>query len=343
MLSYTLCDTWTSVEVASRALSKVDTIFLDCEGGNLGAEHGSLCILSLGAIVPNISGQEEFSIFLIDAFSFGVHVSEALEPIFSLLSRQSSVVVFDGRMDASELYHGHGVRLTDVVDLQVVDIMSREKRQETLDQQLERLLPVLPRWELTQNREQYLTVHKLNGLDGALREHGIMASKKCREFVTFVIARSSHAWIEIDHDRWQDRPLAVQYLEYAAEDVQKIYLLYQNLVTSGYVDSQAKTLSLQYISQHYGRRPREGNPYAQHGILPLAIFLDDIPPNAIRCEGCERSLPPKCFDSRHHTKGRRKKKNGRKMCYVCKTIDKREMYRLKRSKRQQRTESRKES
>lgn len=142
---------------------------------------GVLSLISLGVTFEDIDGDIEFSIFLVDVLAFTGMMASYLRPIFDILSSEAiHKVVFDGRMDASEFLHGHGVQLKGVLDLQIADIVSRKERAETLDKQLQRLVGFLGRQEITQNRPFYTYIHRLNGLQGALKEHGIKDEDKQR-------------------------------------------------------------------------------------------------------------------------------------------------------------------
>ena len=176
----TLCSTPESLRVAIQALSEQTHIFLDCEGQTLGEVGGKLSLLNLG--VTPIKSPFRLQTFLIDMLAFEGNKYHHLVPIFDILRSETIfTVVFDGRMDASELLHGHGVQLKNVLDLQVADMASREKRRESVEQQLQRLVKFLPQNEITRNRTLYLQVQKLNGLESATNEHSLYSGSKGRE------------------------------------------------------------------------------------------------------------------------------------------------------------------
>lgn len=177
--SYRVCTTVESLRIAAQVLSQHSHIVLDCEGRTLGIVGGKLSLLNLGVVHDTEEGEEHLSIFVIDVLSFQRDRVHYLTPIFDILkSEEVYKIVFDGRMDASELLHGHGVQLKNVLDLQLADILSREKRKEDVDQQMRRFAGFLPKQELTRNRSLYLCVHKLNGMGSAMREYGIDGAKK---------------------------------------------------------------------------------------------------------------------------------------------------------------------
>lgn len=125
---------------------------------------------------------ERLSIFLIDVRALERRDKLQIKRLFPLLESETPFkVVFDGRMDASEFFHRWGVELDGVIDLQVADILSRTTRREGIEQQLQRLNSFVPKWEIQRNRALYSRLTKLNGLDGALREHGIDVAPKQSE------------------------------------------------------------------------------------------------------------------------------------------------------------------
>lgn len=158
-----LCDTGAILNEVLPDLQASSTLILDCEGVNLGERGGSLSLITLRTTYPSSART-----YLIDV----VRLSPSdLQPVFDLL-RSSSIlkVVFDGRMDFSALYHGHGVELQSVLDVQLVDVASRCDSQE---KRLERLAKYLSRGEVNGSKHLYADVHKVSGLAECVREHAV--------------------------------------------------------------------------------------------------------------------------------------------------------------------------
>ncbi|KAG8813423.1 hypothetical protein FRC17_001581, partial [Serendipita sp. 399] len=137
MASWRLCDTAATLDLALSALIKADVIFLDCEGKDLGEVGGRLSLISLGAVreIPSSGGQTHLDVFLIDAIALATNNNDdgrsggggLLEPIYELLRRETVLKVgYDLRMDVAEFWHGHGVKIENVLDLQVADILARQ-------------------------------------------------------------------------------------------------------------------------------------------------------------------------------------------------------------------------
>jgi len=123
-------------------------------------------LISLRTMGPGIS-----KTYLIDVISL---TNDALRSIFDIIQSSSPVkIMFDGRMDYSELFHGYNTPIRNVFDLQLADICSRPQRGEGLYNQLRRLSPYLNRWEITRQRDSYMQVQKIPGLQQCLREHNV--------------------------------------------------------------------------------------------------------------------------------------------------------------------------
>jgi exonuclease 3'-5' domain-containing protein 1 len=262
-------------------------------------------------------------VFLIDVPALRNRRNRNIKRATALLKSEVTwKVMFDGRMDASEFFHGFGAELEGVIDLQVADILSRTTRREGIEQQLGRLTSFVPKWEIKKNRALYSRLTKLNGLDAALQEHGIDVAPKQSMLIILRISHNDDViWTEIDHNKWLDRPLDLAYIQYAVEDIQKIQILYDAFVKNRYIPAPGlEEKSALYIGQYYAGRPEETNPYKSHGLLPLGIFHTVSVEGNTQCPGCERELPSNCF-----TIGG-KKKHMSKMCLVCQAVECREKH-----------------
>src|SRR5258706_8920154 len=117
-----ICDPAAQCQTAVTAFEACPALVLDCEGHNLGTSGGRLSIILLRGVTA------DSQTYIIDVTQL---TPPSLRPILDLLLSPSiQKIVFDGRMDFSALYHELGVELQNVVDLQLVDIMSRFARGE---------------------------------------------------------------------------------------------------------------------------------------------------------------------------------------------------------------------
>ena len=169
-----ICDTASQCQTAATALETCPALVFDCEGHNLGTSGGRLSIILLrGATADSQT-------YIIDAIR---SPPTSLRPILDLLcSPNIRKIVFDGRMDYSALYHELGVELENVIDLQLVDIMSRFARGEGRKTQWKRLKSSLKTDELRTRPQLYAQVHRLNGLNGCIAEHDVIPRKAGEPF-----------------------------------------------------------------------------------------------------------------------------------------------------------------
>lgn len=85
-------------------------IYLDCEGRDPGRLGGKLGLVQLGI---------ETDVYLVDVITY----PEALDSLKTILEdTRLEKVVWDGRSDYCELWHGHGIELRSPVDLQPVRV-----------------------------------------------------------------------------------------------------------------------------------------------------------------------------------------------------------------------------
>jgi exonuclease 3'-5' domain-containing protein 1 len=165
MSTYTYCHSEALLHSAIKRLSTSPEILFDCEGKTLGCKGGKLALVSLGTSFHRSRNE----IYLVDILCYE---RDTLKPLFDILKDpKRPKIVFDGRNDFSELYHGFGVELKGVLDLQLADIVSRDGESE--DTQLRRLSPGIRRGDIEAARASYTMVHRLSGLKGCAIEHKV--------------------------------------------------------------------------------------------------------------------------------------------------------------------------
>jgi hypothetical protein len=86
------------------------TIYVDCEGPNLGREDGLLVLIQVGV---------EKEVYLIDVIAY----PESLTTLKGILEDDKiDKVMWDCRSDAAEMWFGHGITLTSVIDAQLIQV-----------------------------------------------------------------------------------------------------------------------------------------------------------------------------------------------------------------------------
>lgn len=307
---YVWCDDERSLEDAIDSIKLCSEVILDCEGQDLGQKGGSLSLISFRTI-----GFKAPKTYLIDAVSLD---KNTLRPVFDIIQSRSSPtkIMFDGRMDYSELFHGHGTPIRNVLDLQLADIYSRRQRGEGEERQLLRLSPYLRRGEVVGQRNCYTQVQKLCSLQQCISEHGVnsgiqnddTSGQSCPSTGKPQLTRSSVA-----HKLWLKRPLSEEYLRYAARDVYLIGLLYNHFETNGYISGQLSAQSDRYVAIWEDAKPGQRDVYRNHGLLPLQVFdCSDGPMRS--CMGCQRNLPRAAYSQTAWGKPNQRR------CWVCRAI-----------------------
>ena len=101
--------------------------------------------------------------------------SEVLDTVGSDSTKRKIKVVWDGRMDYSELFFGHNYSLDHTLDLQLIDVSTRALRGESDNSRLQRICrPFFPLSKVM--KLQLEGVHALNPMDSALREHHVFSA-----------------------------------------------------------------------------------------------------------------------------------------------------------------------
>jgi len=308
---YILCDDSSSLSHAIAAIQPASVLVLDCEGKTLGVEGGTLSLIILRALEPEIS-----KAYLIDTISL---TKDQLNPIFDIIQSSSvTKIMYDGRKDFSELYHGCNVYLRGVLDLQLADVNSRRQRGENQWKQISRLLAFLPGREVYRKQYFYSAVHKLSGLEGSVGEHKIIKIQKndpSKDGFDSVMREVYPDILSVTHSDWLIRPLSEQYLRYSSRDAYLISMLYAHFKERGYTNNhRLSTQSARYVSIFQGARPVVTDIFHRHCLLPLHILDYNGSAETRPCISCRRSLPQTAYPPQGW------KTPSKRQCWVCRAV-----------------------
>ncbi|KAK0204363.1 ribonuclease H-like domain-containing protein [Desarmillaria ectypa] len=268
---YILCADTRAVAEAVPVLSSYSHLVVDCEGDRLGCEGGRLSLLT---VTP---ASDHVPIYIFDLLRLK---RKNMRRVFDLLRNASRVkIFFDGRMDYSALWHEYGVPIVGVIDLQLADLHSRQKRGETDSKRLGRLRAYLPRNMITRNPDECRALTCMSSLTSCAREH----------------LQTNESKGSVDHKRWLERPLSEEQLDYAAQDVRLIGLIYEYFKTQNHLTESLPEQSERYITFWKDRKPEKDRYFNSHCLLPLDIVDYDPRRPTRRCDGCERLLAVRCF------------------------------------------------
>lgn len=124
----------------------------------------------------------------------------------------------------------------------------------------------------------------MRGLEGPVRHHTLFTETPCeRDPFT------------VDHSKWLRRPLPISALEYAANDVYNISLLFHHFQRQGYIHPPLPAHSLKYVRLWSDAAPQPNDRYRSHPILPLEILDSPLDTAQLMCTGCHRTLACSSF------------------------------------------------
>ncbi|KAI0049364.1 hypothetical protein FA95DRAFT_896792 [Auriscalpium vulgare] len=309
-IEYSYCDTEAQVISALATLSCHQYAILDCEGRELGLRGGALSLLCLGT--PIVQGQAQ-NIFVVDVPAI-IHDPPSVAALATFLSNKDIVkVVWDGRMDAIELYETLKADIGTVLDLQIAEIFAREKIYVNDDPEHKRVD------RLARSGYGFRTVnekqHLFQDLDAVIGMQRFMDDLR----LSFGVGKDAEV-VEMHRSgqsaRWMERPLASKLLQYAAGDISVIAHLFAHFCDEGFIDTTALSTLLissrRYVYRH-GKRGRieEADEFRPKALLvPSALHAPSVP--TALCSGCETVLPVMAFQVI--------KKQRKTRCRVCEAL-----------------------
>lgn len=249
---YTLCATPAAVVNAVAILAQSEYLVLDCEGKSIGDTDGVLSLVCIGT-----AGAER--IFVFDALAL-TRTEPVMAPLLALLRNEAvRKVVWDGRQDFLEIMDNYGVRLGGVLDLQLAEVTSRSAvRGENERQRLYRLSSGYLSFKLVRERKKELgDVHLVIGLqkclelaklENAVGKDGLSIRKLLQplsESVAIFLAADVVAMHKANGGvPWLERPLSTKLIQYAANDIYIIDLLYHYFLRNYWINPRNLPLLL---------------------------------------------------------------------------------------------------
>ncbi|TBU52672.1 hypothetical protein BD310DRAFT_211457 [Dichomitus squalens] len=290
-MRYTLCDTYEAAAEASDALSRHETLILDCEGRDIGMPDGELGIIAIGDSTAS-------HVYLFDTLALSNKQHPLLSRLFTLLRRPDIMkLVWDGRSDFFEIADTYGVLMQGVVDLQLAEAAQRARLNPRKRKGFRagHTLKYFKKMqdELLAEPAALEGIHRLFGLEHcagifqALDESG----GKDPAVVAMHYERGG--------DMWMLRPLPAPLLRYSCHDIEMIAAMYARFSKFGYLKplDELKATTERYLHSYPTRELR-----ALHASLDLCKFvpmdvLTPPIPNTMRyhCTRCERMLSLSCF------------------------------------------------
>ncbi|XP_066934835.1 piRNA biogenesis protein EXD1-like [Clytia hemisphaerica] len=283
---------------ACNHLKNAKELAVDCEGVELGRD-GKMTLIQL-------LSDDEDTVFLIDvlvlgedAFKYGL--KEILE------STEVVKLMFDCRNDSVSLWHEYGVKLTNVLDMQLLEYMVRDLAGHKFP---------------NPGRSTHWHKPRVRGLDSTTEKY-VRCEDKLNIGISDVkaVKNSVAELMSADRTVWRYRPLTKGLARYAALDVVMINVVKKALAR--YKSLEGNTLKRLHIaSERYvsARRDCEGrinDLYIKHPILMCYIIPEEIEGviqpfdyEGRMCFGCKRMLRRDCIK--------------KKKCGDCREVDRRD-------------------
>lgn len=275
-------------------LERNTLLAVDCEGLSL-SRKGALTILTVAT---------EEKAYIFDVLKLGQAVfSEGLGEILEDKSREK--LMFDCRQDSDALWHQFNVKLTGVLDLQLLEILCRHRRTASGSQSSAR----------NKRRRCQITdeVENISGFRRCLERYlgdGDLVRKKEKGMQA----------VKLDEEVWKKRPLSDDLIQYLIVDTITMFRLY-NKMKNANEDEQARlrVASERYVDFYRGRRERNYNKYERNAYLALDIIPEkgrlDFAVGDTACTGCKRKFPQEEFPEKRLRIGDQK-------CRVCLAVGK---------------------
>ena len=267
---------------------------VDCEGVSL-SRKGELTVIV-------VATEEKAYIFDVLKLRRAIF-TEGLGEILEDKSREK--LTFDCRQDSDALWHQFSVKLTGVLDLQLLEILYRRENAEATSQSSTKCKRASQR-----TRE----VEKIYGFKRCLEtyvqdEEMVKIKKEGMK----VFKKNDDA-----REVWKKRPLSEQLVQYCFVDAMGMFKLYEKFKD---VESREKprlrVASERYVDLYRGRAERLYDGYETNNFLPLDIIPEkgslNFPYPDTKCTRCHREFSREEFSFTQL-------RNGEQKCRVCKEV-----------------------
>jgi len=292
-------------ELKGKIAERNTLLAVDCEGDSL-SRKGALTIITVAT---------EERAYIFDVLKLGRLVfSSGLGEILEDKSREK--LTFDCRQDSDALWHQFKVKLSGVLDLQLLEVIYRRENP-TADSTVN-----TPRFSTTNtrggrcNRRSQRTdeVERITGFSRCIELY--LQDEK----LTKIKDRGKRLF-KWNTEVWTRRPLTEDLIQYCVVDTMAMFRLYNKMkdVNAG-EQARLRVASEKYVGLYRGKTERSFSRYETNPYLPLDIIPDkgtlDFPYADTECTRCRRRFPREEFSITQLS-------NGEQKCRVCKEINSR--------------------
>ncbi|XP_068699689.1 piRNA biogenesis protein EXD1-like [Montipora foliosa] len=263
-------------------------IAVDCEGLSL-SRKGALTIITVAT---------EDKAYIFDVLKLGKAVfSGGLGEI--LEDKSCEKLMFDCREDSDALWHQFRVKLTGVLDLQLLEIFHRRRSAAARSQSWTKHNP---RSQRTDEVESIYGFRRC--LELYVQDTEMIKMKE----------KGAQAFKHGDKETWKKRPLTTELLQYCVVDTMGMFKLYDKLKDAeGRDKARLQVASERYVDLYRGKTQRYFDQYETNALLPLYIIPDDGASGYVvantPCTKCHRLFPREEFSKTQLRKGEQKCRN----------------------------------
>ena len=218
-------------------------------------------------------------------------------------------LMFDCRQDSDALWHQFSIKLTGVLDLQLLEIIYRRVKNPA----------TTPRFSSKNNRRNFRNrrsqrtdeVENIYGFRHCIEEY-------VEDEKLIKIKDEGSTLLKYDRKVWTKRPLPDALIQYCVVDTMGMFKLYNELKkeTEGEL-ACLRVASQRYADMYRGKTERSYDGYETNAYLPLDIIpvkgTLDFPYPDTECTRCHRRFPREEFSITQL-------RNGEQKCRVCKEI-----------------------
>ena len=288
-------------EIKQKIAERIALLAVDCEGNSLSRE-GALTIITVAT---------EEKVYIFDVQKLGqATFSSGLGEILEDESRKK--LMFDCRQDSDALWHQFKVKLSGVLDLQLLEVIYRSENPSASTTKTPQSSFKNKRGGRRNRRSQRTDeVEKIYGFGRCLElylqdENLVKIKDKGREL------------LEEDDELWTKRPLTDELIQYCVVDTMAMFRLYNKMKdVNGGEQARLRVASDKYVDLYRGKTERSFDEYETNAYLPLDIIPDKetlgFPVANTVCTRCHRRFPHEEFSITQL-------RNGEQKCRVCKEI-----------------------
>ncbi|XP_068752826.1 piRNA biogenesis protein EXD1-like [Montipora capricornis] len=272
-------------------LERSTLLAVDCEGLSL-SRKGALTILTVAT---------EEKAYIFDVLKLGQAVfSEGLGEILEDKSREK--LMFDCRQDSDALWHQFNVKLSGVLDLQLLEILYRRENTATGSQ------------SSTKYERRSQRTNEVEAIFGFKRSLETYA----RDEEMIKTKGDGKKILKEDEEVWKKRPLSEELIQYCVVDTKGMFKLYEKLKDADGGDkARLRVASERYVDFYRARDKRSYDDYETNCFLPLDIIPEKgtlfFPWADTECTRCHRKFPREEFSFTQLRKREQK-------CRICKEI-----------------------